>query len=116
MVVAGEIVGAIVVQDLEREHRFDEDDLRLITALASQVASTIRTARLLADAQESAERDRRLYEITDAIRKANTIQDILEVTTQEISRALDLRKASIAISVDPPSLENRDNGKEEKPE
>jgi GAF domain-containing protein/HAMP domain-containing protein len=110
MQVGGEVVGAIVIQDLEREHRFDEDDLRLVSALASQVASTVRTARLLASAQEAAERDRRLFEITDAIRQANSIQDILATTTQEISQALDLKKASIKISVKSRELDNRDNG------
>jgi len=116
MQVGGEIVGAIVVQDTEQEHRFDEDDLRLVTALAAQVASTVRTARLLSNAQEAAERDRRLFEITDAIRRANSIQDILAITTQEISQALDLNKATIEISIEPQTLSERDNGTEEKSE
>jgi transcriptional regulator with GAF, ATPase, and Fis domain len=110
MQVGGEVVGAIVLQDIEQEHRFNEDDLRLVTALAVQVAATVRSARLLATAQEAAEQDRRLFEITDAIRRANSIQDILAITTQEISQALDLKKASITISAEPHNLEYRDNG------
>lgn len=56
MQVGGELVGAIVVQDTEQENRFDEDDLRLLTTLAGQVAPIVRNARLLADAQATAER------------------------------------------------------------
>ena len=113
MVIAGEVVGAIAVQDLENEHRFDEDDLRLLTALAGQVAPTVRNARLLAITQENAERDRQLYEITSNIRRANSIPEILEMTTRELSQVLNLKKAKIELSVDPSKLKNRDNGSEE---
>ena len=108
MLVGGEVFGAIVAQDVEQEHRFDNDDLRLLTTLAGQVAPAIRNARLLAEAQAAAERDRQLYEITDKIRKANSIQAILEITTQELGEALNLNKAKIEIAIDP------ENGTEEK--
>ena len=110
------MVGAVVVQDTDREYRFDDDDLRLLTTLAGQVAPTIRNARLLSEAQETAERDRRLYEVTDKIRQATSIQSILEITTQELSKILNLKTAKIEISVDPTTLSKRDNGSEEKPE
>jgi GAF domain-containing protein/HAMP domain-containing protein len=116
MIVGGEVVGAVVVQDTDREYRFDDDDLRLLTTLAGQVAPTIRNARLLSEAQETAERDRRLYEVTDKIRQATSIQSILEITTQELSKILNLKTAKIEISVDPTTLSKRDNGSEEKPE
>jgi GAF domain-containing protein len=114
LIVAGEVVGAVAVQDLENEHRFDENDLRLLTTLAAQIAPTVRNARLLAITQDAAERDRQLYEITNKIRRATSIPEILEMTTRELGQILDLKKAKIEISVDPTSLKDRDNGKEEK--
>jgi GAF domain-containing protein len=114
MIIAGEVVGAIVVQDIEKEYRFDDDDLRLLTTLAGQVAPIIRNTRLLADAQETSERDRQLYEITDNIRRATSFQSIIEITTQALSNTLNLKKAKIEILADPPSLAARDNGSEEK--
>ncbi len=116
MQIGGEVVGAIVVQDTEQEHRFDDDDLRLLTTLAGQVAPIVRNARLLAEAQDAAERDRQLYRITNKIRRATSIQAILETTTQELSQVLDLRKARIEISVDPTAVEAQKNGTEEKSE
>ncbi|MGD0613518.1 MAG: GAF domain-containing protein [Anaerolineales bacterium] len=47
LIVAGEVVGAIIVQDTEHEHAFDEADLRFLTTLASQVAGAIYNVRLL---------------------------------------------------------------------
>jgi GAF domain-containing protein len=114
MQVGGEVVGAIVVQDTVNEHRFRDDDRRLLTTLAGQVAPTVRNARLLAEAQEAAEQDRQLYEITDAIRGATSIDEILETTTRELSKFLHLKKTSIQISTDPSTFEDRDNGTEER--
>ena len=113
MIVAGEVVGVVAVQDLENEHRFDEDDLRLLTTLAAQVAPTVRNARLLAVTQEAADRDRQLYEITNNIRRATSIPEILELTTRELSQVLGLRKARIEISADPTELKSQGNGTEE---
>ena len=116
MQIGGEVVGAIVIQDTENEYRFDEDDLRLLTTLAGQVAPIVRNARLLTEAQDNAERDRELYEITDHIRQETSIQGILETTTRELSRVLKLKKATIEISVDPSKVETNNNGTEEKSE
>ena len=44
-------IGAIVVQDLEKEKRFDQNDLRTLIALSSQVAGAINNIRLLEDAR-----------------------------------------------------------------
>ncbi|HAE57921.1 MAG TPA: hypothetical protein DCG54_00005, partial [Anaerolineae bacterium] len=37
LVIGGEAVGAIIVQDLEKENRFTQDDLRFVTSLSAQV-------------------------------------------------------------------------------
>ncbi len=114
MIVAGEVVGVLAVQDLINEHRFDEGDLRLLSTLGGQVAPTIRNARLLAMTQETAERDRQLFEITDNIRRATNIPEILEVTARELSQVLDLRKTKIEISADTTEIKVGNTGTKEK--
>lgn len=47
LIVSGEVIGAVIVQDAEHEHAFNDNDLRLLTTLASQVAGAILNARLL---------------------------------------------------------------------
>jgi GAF domain-containing protein len=110
MILGGEILGAIVVQDLEREHRFDENDMRLLTTLAAQVAIAIHNTQLIETAQLRAERDRQLYEITDKIRRAVDIQGVLETTARELSVALDARRTQVEISPEPISDQFNDNG------
>lgn len=110
MILGGEIIGAIVVQDLEREHRFDENDMRLLTTLAAQVAIAVHNTRLIETAQIRAERDRQLFEITNKIRRAVDIQGILETTAQELSKTLGARRAHIEISPVPISQLINGNG------
>jgi PAS domain S-box-containing protein len=49
LMVGGNLIGAMVIQDLDHEGRFAEKDLHLMTALASQIAVTIRNVQLLTE-------------------------------------------------------------------
>ncbi len=98
LLVAGEVTGAIVIQDLYQERRFDEDDLRLMVTLAAQVAVTVRNARLLEKTHHQAERERILNEITSQIRASSDAQTILQTTTREVARMLGARRARLVLS------------------
>lgn len=53
LTVGGNIIGAMIIQDSEREERFSENDLTLMTTLAPQVAASIRNAQLLSEQQKA---------------------------------------------------------------
>lgn len=53
LLLGGDVIGAIILQDSEREGRFTERDLRLVEALAPQVAIAIRNAQLIKDMSET---------------------------------------------------------------
>ena len=110
LLIAGDAIGAIVVQDLEQEGRFDEDDQRLLTTLASQVAVAIRNARLLEATYRLAAQERKLYDITKRIRSAPDIPGIMQMTAKELSQILGARRAVIefgTLGSDP--VENSDD-------
>ncbi len=54
LMVGGEAFGVISVQDTKQERRFDEDHLRLLGTLASQMAGVLNSARLLKESQRRA--------------------------------------------------------------
>jgi len=110
MLLRDELIGAIVVQDLEKEHRFDENDMRLLTTLSAQVAIAVWNTRLIEIAQKRSLRDHQLYEITNKIRDEIDIQGVLSTTAQELSKALSARRASIKISSDAISPVSNGNG------
>ncbi len=100
LLVAGEVIGALIVQDLEREMRFDEDDQSILSTLASQVAVAIRNTHLLENLNLQAERERQLFQITSKIRAASDMQAILETTATELSKALKARRAEIKVGLE----------------
>jgi len=98
LLIHDEPIGVMVVQDLEHEHRFNEDDLQLLTTLASQVAIAVRNAYLLESSQQRAERERQLFDVTAKIRHAPDIQGVLQTTAEEISALLGARRTRISIA------------------
>jgi GAF domain-containing protein len=105
LLIAGEAIGAIILQDLEQENRFDADDQRLLTTLASQVAVAIRNARMLEATYRRADRERRLYEVTKKIRSAPDIPGILQITAQELSKIVESRRAVIELGIGAAAIE-----------
>ncbi len=99
LMVAGNVIGAIIVQDFEKENRFNEDDQHLLNTLAAQVAVAIRNVSLIEDMRAQADRERLLFEITSKIRRSVDIQAILKTTVTEVGKAMAVRRATIKISV-----------------
>jgi len=99
LLVGGEVIGAIVVQDIEHEHRFTEDDLRLLTTFASQVAIAIRNARLLESSQRVAEHEHLLSEISSKVRASPDISMVLRTAILELSKAVHASNGLIRLEV-----------------
>jgi GAF domain-containing protein len=54
MIVSGNAVGALIVQDPEHEFAFNEKDMRMLSTLSTQVAGAVYNARLLEQMRSSA--------------------------------------------------------------
>jgi GAF domain-containing protein/HAMP domain-containing protein len=51
MLVQNKPIGALIIQDADHEHAFNEDDLKFFSAITGQVAGVINTAHLLEESQ-----------------------------------------------------------------
>jgi GAF domain-containing protein len=102
MMVGDEVLGIIAAQDPEQEHRFSDDDVALLTTIASQIATAFQNMRLLDQVQTNARRQRLIHEITSKVRRAPDIPSILQTTARELSRALNAAQASVWIGKDAP--------------
>jgi GAF domain-containing protein/HAMP domain-containing protein len=83
LLVGGEAVGMIAVQDLQREHRFSEEELVLLTTLASPIAGAIHSANLL---EESERRTQHLQTAAEIARDTSSTLD----RDQLLKRAVNL--------------------------
>ena len=99
LLVGGEAIGAIVVQDLKAEQRFDEDDQRLLSNLATQVAITVRNAFQIEMAQAQAERERIAADISTKLWASTDIHTILQTAIQELSQRLGATEGMIELQV-----------------
>jgi GAF domain-containing protein len=99
LLVAEEPIGALIVQDLEIESRFSEDDQRLLTSLGAQIAVSIYNAQLIEQSRRMARRERLLHEVTSKIRSSTDMKTILTTTATELGRALHLSRATIEIGL-----------------
>ncbi|GAB5490464.1 MAG: hypothetical protein Phog2KO_06790 [Phototrophicaceae bacterium] len=83
MIVKGEIVGALDVQS-DSPNAFNDEDVRVLTNLASQIAVAIDNARLYEDAEQSAEDMSFLFDITTTAATAETLHDALDNVAHQI--------------------------------
>jgi GAF domain-containing protein/HAMP domain-containing protein len=111
LVVATDIIGAIVVQDMETEYKFDEDDMRLLNTMGSLIAAAIRNGLLLERTRQKAERERILHEISKKIRGATNMQTIMATTATELGRTFGLRRAHFKLKTELPGSGGDDDAK-----
>jgi GAF domain-containing protein len=97
MMIGDEVIGVITVQDLEYEHRYTEDDVALLSTIASQVAAAIQNERLLGQVQRAARRERLTREIASKVRRAPDTRNILQTTARELSQALHAAKITVSL-------------------
>ena len=98
LLAQGEPIGVIVVQDLEHENAFTQEDMELLSTLASQVSVAVRNTMNLETIHDRSQRQEQLLEASSNIRSSTDMQTILATTTQEISNILNAKSARIEIA------------------
>jgi GAF domain-containing protein len=77
LVVGGEAIGALIVQDVEQEGKFTQDDLRFMISLSAQVAGAIYNIRLLEDARLRALQLQTVAEISREVSSSLIVDNLL---------------------------------------
>jgi GAF domain-containing protein/HAMP domain-containing protein len=54
LITANQVVGALILLDMEKPDRFKDNDVRLLSTIATQIASTVRTSSLLQESERKA--------------------------------------------------------------
>ncbi len=72
----------------EEPHNFTQDEIRLFTALAPQIATVLENRRQFERAQQQAERESALNVISQKIQSATTVEAVLQIAARELGHAL----------------------------
>jgi GAF domain-containing protein len=95
LLAQGEPIGAIIVQDLEMEHAFDDEDLQFVTAVANQVSSSIYNIRVLEESRQTAVQFETAAEIARDISSSLDLDELLKKATDLIRARFDFYHAAI---------------------
>lgn len=93
----GEIIGAIKLDEADRDRDWSSEELSLAKSVADQVGLALENARLLEQAQKRAEREAQMTQITGRLRTSNDPQIILQTAIRELQQALNARSARIVL-------------------
>ena len=95
LLARGEAIGAIIVQDLERENSFDDNDLRFMVSVASQVSGAIYNVVLINESKQSAIQFETAAEIARDISSSLDLDELLEKAVELIRSRFDFYHAAI---------------------
>jgi transcriptional regulator with GAF, ATPase, and Fis domain len=99
LLLGGEPIGAIIVQDLENEYRFDEEDQKVLTSIASPVAVTLRNARLIHNASTKASFEQEAIEISNMLWSATDVESIMQTALEQLGKKLHASKGVIQLEL-----------------
>ncbi|MEJ5223821.1 MAG: GAF domain-containing protein [Anaerolineales bacterium] len=96
--VRDQVIGVLNVRSQTQGRRWDEEELTLVRALADRVALALENARLLAEAQRRAAKERVIGQISDRISAASSIEGVLQTALQELGRTVKAANLSIQLT------------------
>ena len=95
LLARGEAIGAIIVQDLEREHSFDTNDMRFMAAVANQVSGVIYNVVLLSQSKRTALQFETAAEIARDISSSLDLDELLGKAVELIRSRFEFYHAAI---------------------
>ncbi|HSK65663.1 MAG TPA: GAF domain-containing protein, partial [Anaerolineales bacterium] len=95
LMARGEAIGALIVQDLQQEHAFDNLDQRFLTSVASQVSGDIHNVRLLSESQQVALQFETAAEIARDISSSLNLDELLQKAVDLIRTRFNFYHASV---------------------
>lgn len=95
LLAQGDAIGALIIQDLENEHSFDEDDLQFMISVANQVAGAIYNIRVLEESKRTAVQFETAAEIARDISSSLNLDELLEKAVNLIRSRFDFYHAGV---------------------
>ncbi len=95
LLVQNSPIGVMVVQDAEKEHAFDDDDLKFLSTIAGQVAGVIHNVRLLDESRQKALQLETAAEIARDISGSLNLDELLIKAVNFIRERFDFYHASV---------------------
>jgi GAF domain-containing protein len=103
--VRDQVIGVIDAIKPEGNGGWTDEEIGVLETLIERVGVALESARLYEDTQRRATRERLTREITDSMRRATDIDQLLQTTVQEIGNALGIPGAFVQLN--PPEQDRK---------
>jgi hypothetical protein len=97
IILRDEVIGAIGYEDEDPRHEWQVEEKALLETIASRVSLALENSRLLAEAQQRADRERIVGQVTGRIRETLDIDTVLRTAVQEMRQSLGLRQVEVRL-------------------
>lgn len=88
LMLLNQVIGVIGLEQENPSQVWTENEIAIAQAAANRAALTLENARLLAESQRRASKERAIVESTNRIGSALSIENILQTTAEELERVL----------------------------
>ncbi|HEY89560.1 MAG TPA: GAF domain-containing protein [Thermoflexia bacterium] len=116
LTVRGQVIGVLDAHKPDAGGAWMPEEIALLETLAEQLGMALESARLYEDSQQRAARERLTTEITDKMRRAAGIEDIVQTAVDELYQALGTSRAFVRLGNLPASGAAPDAAIDGKPE
>jgi GAF domain-containing protein len=99
--VRGHVIGVIDTHKSGEAGPWTPDEISLLESLADQLGAALEGARLYQDAQRRAVRERLTRDITDKMRRAASIEGVVQAAVDELFEALGTSRAFVRLGTTP---------------
>ena len=95
IILRGTVIGALGIHDDDEARQWTDDEIGLVEAVAERMALAAENLRLLDETQHRAAREWLTREITDKMRRAVDMDDLMQTTIREMAAALGTSSAFV---------------------
>jgi simple sugar transport system substrate-binding protein len=92
-------IGSLQLYESSPERQWTEPELDLINAVIDQVAQAAENLRLLDESQERASREQLISYISNKMRRATDLENLMEVTVTELARVLEPARTFVHLNL-----------------
>ena len=98
-----QVIGAMhfLEADPARAHAWTDQEIAFVRAIADQVAQSAENLRLFDETRQRATREQTIREITEKLRAAPNIEQLVVVASEELGRRLGATHTELELGVDP---------------
>jgi signal transduction histidine kinase/DNA-binding response OmpR family regulator len=100
LVVGGDAIGVVSVQNLDREQAFDDADVALLVSLAASLSVSLETARLVSETRQRADEMGALAEMGREVNSSLDLATVLQRMVERVHALLEAGTAGVYLASD----------------